>query len=249
MGMMGKLKAKWRGDKWPEPSGTEPRDEYRMARWAAEGEGAGATKAALALGAAVVALSVVCVGLSVFSVKLYMGSGQVKMVAVPMGTGETTVHTATVINGELQSNTTIKQWIISRWVDQWRGVGLDPVDYNRRYFEAQTYMCNDVADRVARTVKVDANDPDKLVPERMLKEGVTRRVNVRHVVPRGGDDSNAFRLDWTETMYRHSEIISQINLTADLDLRNYPPQSAAVALQNPYGLYVCAFDWDEAPRG
>jgi type IV secretory pathway TrbF-like protein len=248
MGMMSKLKAKWRGDKWAEPSGLEPRDEYGAARWVAEGEGAGATKAALVLGTAVVALSVTCAVLGTVCAVLYMDSSKVRMVAMPQGAGETTVFKATVIDGELQSNATIKQWIIARWIDQWRGVGLDPVDYNRSYFEAQTYMCNSVAVRIAETVKPDSNDPAKLTPEKMLKDGITRRVSVRHVTPRGGEESNAFRLDWTETLYRNSQIVGQADLTADLDLKRFPPQSDAVALQNPYGLYVCSFDWDMAPR-
>lgn len=246
MDIIAMIKAKWKRDKWSEPSGLEPRDEYGRARWVAEGEGAGATKAALFLGGAVVALSVALVAVSAICVVLYTESSKVKMVAVPANVMETNIHKATVIEGELQSDTAIEQWIISRWIDQVRGVPLDPVAYNRGYFEAQYFMCSSVQARIDETVKPDANDPDKLTPEKMMKQGVTRRVHVRNITPRGGE-SNSYRLDWTETLYQSSKAIAQANATADLEIRYYTPPNATAATANPYGLYVCGFDWSVAP--
>jgi type IV secretory pathway TrbF-like protein len=246
MGITTKIKSAWHRDKWVEPPGLEPRDEYERARWVAEGEGAGATKAALALGTAVVGLSIACVALGVLCYSLYQNSNKVKIVAVPANIGETNVFKATVVEGELQSNTAIEQWIIARWIDQVRGVPLDPVAYNRGYFEAQYYMCSSVQARIDATVKPDANNPDKLTPEKMLKQGVTRRVHVRNITPRGGE-SNSYRLDWFETLYQNSKAISQANATADLELKYFPPANATAATHNPYGAYICAFDWSASP--
>lgn len=243
MAIVEKIKAKWRSDKWAEPSGVEPRDEYGRARWIAEGEGAGATKAALALGAAVVGLSAAVVTLGIVCYSLYQDRSTVRMVAVPENAGATTVFKATVIQGELQSNTNIKQWIIARWLDQWRGVTLDEPNWNRGYYEAQAYMCGTVQARIAETVKPDPNDPHKLTPEKMLKERITRRVIVNHITPRGGEDANSFRLDWTETIYQNSKVLGQGTATADLELKHFPVQDTTTALLNPYGLYVCTFDW------
>jgi type IV secretion system protein TrbF len=246
MGIISTAKQKWKRDKWSEPDGLEPRDDYQRARWVAEGEGAGATRAALVLGAVLVGLIVVCVGLIGLVYVLWMDSNKVRLVALPPNAGQTNIFRATVIDGELQSTTAVEQWIIARWIDQVRGVPMDPVTFNRSYFEAQQYMCSTVAARLDATVKPDANDPGKLTPERMIKDGITRRVHVRNITPRGGA-SNSYRLDWTETLYQNSRIIGQGNATADLDLKYFTPDTDERATANPYGVYVCTFDWSVSP--
>src|SRR5689334_23367463 len=102
-------------------------------------------------------------------------------------------------------------------------------------------MCSSVQARIDATVKDDPNDKAKLTPSKMIDQGVSRRVHVRNITHRGG---HSYRIDWTETMYHNSNVVGTANATADLELKYFQTQNP---LANPYGVYVCTFDWDAAP--
>jgi type IV secretion system protein TrbF len=158
------------------------------------------------------------------------------------------VWSATVATGELQTDTAVEQWMLADWIDKVRGVPLDPVAFNRDYFKAQQFMCSAVQSRIDKTMKADETDPNRLYPEVMMKNGMTRRVHVTNATPRGaGGASNSYRLDWKETLYRNSAVVGQANATADVELRYFKPKDAAAAAKNPYGMYVCTFDSNAAP--
>lgn len=227
----------WHKDRWKEPSGTEQRSEYRDARWAAEGEGAGATKAAWVLGGCLI----VSMGLNAIQYldnRVIDKLDNLQFVVVEKAKdGE--ILSASVASGVLQTDTAIEQHFIGEWIDWVRGVPLDPVAYNRDYYKAQTYMCSSVQQRIAKHQESDN-------PKEMLDRGITRRIHVTNVTPRGGQ-SNSYRVDWIETVYQNSVAIAQAPGTADVELRYFTPKNKAAAAQNPYGVYVCAFDWSPPP--
>jgi type IV secretory pathway TrbF-like protein len=231
-------------DRWKDPKGTEPRNEYRQARWAAEGEGAGATKAAWILGGCLVASTVMNV-VQFTDNRAIAKLEELQFVVVEkVRDGE--ILSASVASGQLQTDTAIEQHFIAQWIDWVRGVPLDPVAFNMDYFKAQQHMYQKVQARVDATMKPDEKNPDRLYPEGMMNNGITRRVHVTNVTPRGGT-SNSYRVDWTETLYRDSVAVGQKPATADIELCYLTPKNSVAAAQNPYGVYVCAFDWAPAP--
>lgn len=226
-------------DKWKEPAGTEVRSEYDRARWAAEGEGAGATKAAWVLGG--------CLGLSLLALTAVGGALAVEMMrddrefVVIRETSAGEQLGAALATGRLEPKQAVEEWLISRWIDQVRGVPLDAVAFNRQYFEAQMFMCGSVHARIDAAMKDDPDNPAKLTPVKMIEQGISRRVHVRNITHRGG---GSYRIDWTETLYHTSAVAGSANATADLEVKYHDPLDP---IANPYGLYVCAFDWDASP--
>jgi type IV secretory pathway TrbF-like protein len=231
-------------DKWPDGKGDEKRGGYQQARWIAEGEGAGATKAAWVLGGVCVVLAGLFAWEKVDNRVIAKLNDMQFVVVEKAKDGE--IWSATVASGELQTDTAVEQWVLADWIDKVRGVPLDPVAFNRDYFKAQQFMCSAVQSRIDKTMHADETDPNRLYPEVMMKNGMTRRVHVTNVTPRGGQ-SNSYRLDWKETLYRNSAVVGQASATADVELRYFKPKDAAAAAVNPYGLYICAFDSNTAP--
>ena len=233
-------------DKWPEGKGTESRIDYAKARWAAMGEGMGQV-----IGKGL--LTTVCVGLMATIVlnradRELLNAVLQKQFVVIERTPEGKILGAVNATGQLQTDTAVEQWLISDWIDKVRGVPLDPIAFNRDYFKAQEFMCSAVQQRIAKTMEANPDDPARLYPEIMMKQGMTRRVHVTNVTPRGaGGPSNSYRLDWKETLYKNSQVVAQATLTADVELRYFTPESEAAAIKNPYGLYVCGFDSNIAP--
>jgi type IV secretory pathway TrbF-like protein len=135
---------------------------------------------------------------------------------------------AALATGRLEPKQAVEEWLIGRWIDQVRGVPLDPVAFNRGYFEAQKFMCGTVQGRIDATMKEDPDQPAKLTPAKMIEQGISRRVHVRNITWRGG----------------HSTVAGSANATADLELKYFEPQDPVA---NPYGMYVCTFDWDASP--
>jgi type IV secretory pathway TrbF-like protein len=233
-------------DKWPEGDGTEQRSQDIKNRKIAEGEGAGATKAAWVLGGVCVVLAGLFAWEKIDNRVISKLNDMQFVVIQKAKDGE--ILSATVASGELQTDTAVEQWVLADWIDKVRGVPLDPVAFNLSYFKAQQFMCSAVQARIDRTMKKDEADPSRLYPEAMIKQGITRRIHVQNVTPRGSaSGSNSYRLDWTETLYRGSAIVGQSNATADVELRYFKPETAAKAANNPYGLYVCTFDSNSAP--
>lgn len=224
-------------DRWLDPVGTEPSSEYRAARWAAEGEGAGATKAAWVLGGCLVVMT----GLNIVQFidnRAISKLNSLQFVVVER-TRDGEILEATVASGVLQTDTAIEQHFVAQWIDWVRGVPLDPVAYNRDFYKAQQHMCASVQQRISKHQEGDD-------PKKMIDRGITRRVHVNNVTPRGGS-SDSYRVDWTETVYQNSAAIAQAPGTADIELRYFTPANGVTAVQNPYGVYVCGFDWSPAP--
>lgn len=233
-----------RKDKWPDSAGTEKRSEYDRNRRIAEGEGAGATKAAWVLGGTVLILGGLLT-MEKLDNRAIEKLEQLQFVVVEKARdGE--ILSSTIASGQLQADTSIEQWLLADWLDKWRGVPLDPVAFNRDYFKAQQFMCSAVQARIDKTMQPDPDDPKKLTPKKMMELGITRRVHVTNITPRGGE-SNSYRLDWTETLYRNSQAIQQAKLTADAELRYFTPETGTDAAKNPYGMYICGFDSALAP--
>lgn len=233
-------------DEWTESDGTEQRSQYIRNRKIAEGEGAGATKAAWVLGGCVLVLTGLFAWEKIDNRVIAKLNDMQFVVIEKAKSGE--ILTATVATGELQTDTAVEQWLLAEWIDKVRGVPLDPVTFNRDYFSAQQFMCSAVQARIDKTMKKDEADPSRLYPEAMIKQGITRRVHVKNITPRGkGGPSNSYRLDWSETLYRNSAIVGQADATADVEVRYFKPKDAAAAGANPYGFYVCTFDSNAAP--
>lgn len=228
-------------DEWPEGDGTEQRSQYIRNRKIAEGEGAGATKAAWVLGGVCVVLAGLF-AMEKFDNRVISKLNDMQFVVIEK-TKSGEILSQSIASGELQADTAVDQWLLSQWIDKVRGVPLDPVAFNRDYFAVQQQMCQSVQARIDRTMKKDEADPARLYPEAMMKQGITRRVHVKNITPRGsGGPSNSYRLDWTETMYRNSAVIAQAEATADVEVKRFKSTPA-----NPLGFYVCTFDSSAAP--
>src|SRR5688500_18391945 len=108
--------------KWAEPSGTQVRSAYDRARWAAAGEGAGATKAAWVLGGCLV-VSLLTRGVVGGALAVEVMRDDREFVVLHQNSaGE--ILGAALATGKLQPKQAVEEWLIGRWIDQVRGVPL-----------------------------------------------------------------------------------------------------------------------------
>lgn len=235
--MMDKIKRTL--SKWANRNQWKDDDEYQRARWAYQGQGVGATKAAWMLGAGFLAVTAYS-GFIVYDRHELATLGDLKFVV--METNRTTgeIVTVSITDGKLALDETKRRQFIRYWIGLWRSVGTDPVEYNTDYITAQVYMSDDVYTRI------DAHLNN--YPVKQFIEGQMARV-VRNVKVTPTGNGLRYRVDWTEVVYRqgHPQPVSETQQTADLDLEQFTPKTDEEAEANMFGFMIKGFYWSPPP--
>lgn len=212
-------------------------NEYKRARWAYEGQGASSTKAAWFLGAALLAMTGIAVSLKYDNHQLAsLGDLKFAMVETSRTTGD--VVSVSITDGKLATSETRRRQFLRYWIGLWRAVPSDPVAYNASYQTAQVYMGDQVYGRVSEYMT--ANPADQFI-----KGGNARMIRVTGVTPSGNDVR--YRLDWIEYVYRNSQLVSQTQMTADVDLEEHTPSTEEEAEANIFGFVIKGFYWAPPP--
>lgn len=213
-------------------------DEYKRARWAYEGQGASATKAAWFLGIGLLAMTGIAVSLKHDNTQL-ASLGDLKFVGIETNRTTGDVVSVSSFDGKLVVPETQKRQFIRYWIGLWRTVPADAVIYNANYLTAQVYMADPVYSRVSEYMT--ANPVDQF-----MKAGNARMIRVENVTPSG--NGMRYRVDWIESVYRNSQLVSQTPMTADIDLEQHTPRTAEEAESNIFGMIVKGFYWTPPPN-
>lgn len=221
-----------RGNSWKDA------DEYKRARWAYEGQGWSATKAAWALGAGLVAMTGFA---AIQKIDNHHWETMGNLRWVILETNRTTGDTVSVsmTDGVLAASETRKRQFIRYWLELWRAVPADEVAYNKSYATAQVYMNDTVFAAVDQHVLAHP------VPA-FIKSGGARMVQIKNVTPSG--DGVRYTIDWEEHTFKNSKLASSIPMTANIDLLEYTPKDAAEAEVNMFGFLIKGFYWAPPPN-
>jgi len=123
-------------------------------------------------------------------------------------------------------------WYLARFIEQVRGVSIDPVLVRKGWLEAYDF----VTDRAA----VFLNDYAR-VSDPFANIG-THSVSVQITsVVRASDSS--FQVKWIETTYEHGSLAKTERWTALLTLVIEPPRTADTLRKNPLGIYINGLAW------
>ncbi len=123
-------------------------------------------------------------------------------------------------------------WHLAKFIENVRGVSLDPVLMRRDWLSAYDFA----TERGARLLDdyARAADPFARIGERTVSVQVTS-------VVRASDRS--FQVKWTETAYERGSEAGSSHWTGILTIVTKPPVSADTLRKNPLGIYVDAIDW------
>lgn len=123
-------------------------------------------------------------------------------------------------------------WHLAKFIENVRGISLDPVLMRRDWLAAYTFT----TERGARflTDYARAAAPFARVGERTISVQVTS-------VVRASDRS--FQVKWIETAYDRGSEVGSSHWTGILTIVAKPPASADTLRKNPLGIYVDAIDW------
>lgn len=216
-----------RGNRWKDA------DEYQRARWAYEGEGWKATKASWFLGIGLIAMTTVAVVQTIDKHELAsLGNLKWAVLETNRTTGDTV--SVSITDGKLATDETRKRQFIKYWVSLWRAVPSDEVAYNRSYATAQVYMNDTVYGSVQQYM---ADHP----ADKFIKAGRARMVQVKNVTPSG--DGVRYTIDWEEHTFQNSKLVSSIPMTANIDLKEYTPQTDVEAEANMFGFVINGWYW------
>ena len=130
-------------------------------------------------------------------------------------------------------------WHLAKFIENVRGVSLDPVLMRRDWLSAYGFA----TDRGARFLDdyARAADPFARIGERTVSVQVTSVVRA---------SERSFQVKWTETAYERGSGTGSSHWTGILTIVTKPPVSADTLRRNPLGIYVDAIDWSrelEAP--
>ena len=123
-------------------------------------------------------------------------------------------------------------WHLARFIEQVRGVSIDPVLVRRNWLEAYDFVTDKAAvflNDYART-----SDPFANIGTRSVSIQVTS-------VVRASDSS--FQVKWAETAYERGSLAGTERWTALLTLVIDPPRTADKVRKNPLGIYVNGLAW------
>jgi type IV secretory pathway TrbF-like protein len=212
-------------------------DEYKRARWAYEGQGTAATKAALFLGISLVAMTGFA-AVQTYDKHLLASLGDLKFVNIETNRQTGDVVSVGITDGKLLLDETKRRQFIRWWITLWRAVPADAVAYNSNYLTAQVYMTDQVFSRVSEYMS--ANPVDQFI-----KSGQARMIRNVQVTPTGS--GTRYRVDWIETVFRNSKVVGQVPMTADVDLEQHTPRTQAEAEVNIFGFVIKGFYWTPPP--
>jgi type IV secretory pathway TrbF-like protein len=212
-------------------------DEYDRARWAYEGQGASATRAAWFLGAGFLAMTIYA-GLQRYDNHQLATLGELKFVQFETNRTTGEVVTVSPIDGKLMVDETKRRQFIRYWITLWRTIPSDLILYNNNFLTADAYGADIVSEVMNNHL---ARNP----VEKFLSEGKVSRVGNVDVTPIGNGLN--YRLDWIETIYQDARPIKQIPMTANIEIGQHVPRTDAEAEGNMFGLVVKGFYWTPPP--
>ena len=212
-------------------------DEYQRARWAYEGQGVGATKAAWMLGVGFVA-ALGFAGMQTYDKHLLASLGDLKFLHYETNRTTGDLVSVSITDGKLETTETMRRQFIRYWVGLWRAVPTDAVVYNSNYLTAQVYMTDQVFSRIDGHLT-------QYPMKQFIEAGFARTVRNVTVTPAG--NGARYRVDWSEAVYRDSMLVSETQQTADLDLEQFTPRTDKEAEANMFGFIVRGFYWSPPP--
>lgn len=212
-------------------------DEYKRARWAYEGQGASATKAAWFLGVGLVAMTGFATMQTIDKHEL-ASLGNLKFVNIETNRQTGDVVSVGITDGKLMLDETKRRQFIRWWITLWRAVPADAVAFNQNYLTSQVYMTDQVYNRVSEYMQTNPVD-------QFIKSGHARMIRNVQVTP--GGNGTRYRVDWIETVFRNSQVIRQVPMTADVDLEQHTPRTEAEAEVNIFGFVIKGFYWTPQP--
>lgn len=123
-------------------------------------------------------------------------------------------------------------WHLAKFIENVRGVSLDPVLMRRDWLSAYGFA----TERGARFLDdyARAADPFARIGERTVSVQVTSVVRA---------SERSFQVKWTETAYERGSEAGSSHWTGILTIVTKPPVSADTLRRNPLGIYVDAIDW------
>lgn len=123
-------------------------------------------------------------------------------------------------------------WQLARFIENVRGVSLDPVLMRRNWLQAYDFATEKGALFLGDYVRV--RQPFARLGERTVSIQVSS-------VLRASDRS--FQVKWVETDYERGSLAGSSRWTAILTVATKAPRSADSLRRNPLGIYVEAIDW------
>ncbi|ODU21798.1 MAG: conjugal transfer protein TrbF [Sphingomonas sp. SCN 67-18] len=123
-------------------------------------------------------------------------------------------------------------WHLAKFIENVRGVSLDPVLMRRDWLSAYDFTTPRAARFLGDYARAAA--PFARIGERTVSVQVTS-------VVRASDRS--FQVKWTETAYERGSEAGSSHWTGILTVVTRPPVSADTLRKNPLGIYVDAIDW------
>ena len=129
---------------------------------------------------------------------------------------------------------------LARFIDNVRGVSIDPVMVKRNWLKAYDYT----TDKAAQTLNDYAreNDPFGKIGTRSVTVEVTSVVRA---------SPSSFQIRWREKAFEKGAPAGVTSFTGVLTIVMKPPRDAATLRTNPLGLYVNAINWSRElnPQG
>ena len=123
-------------------------------------------------------------------------------------------------------------WHLAKFIENVRGVSLDPVLMRRDWLSAYGFA----TERGARFLGDYARgaDPFARIGERTVSVQVTSVIRA---------SERSFQVKWTETVYERGSEAGISHWTGILTIVSKAPVSAETLRKNPLGIYVDAIDW------
>ena len=123
-------------------------------------------------------------------------------------------------------------WHLAKFIENVRGVSLDPVLMRRDWLSAYDFA----TERGARFLDdyARAANPFARIGERTVSVQLTSVVRA---------SERSFQVKWTETAHERGSEAGSSHWTGILTIVTKPPVSADTLRRNPLGIYVDAIDW------
>ena len=125
-------------------------------------------------------------------------------------------------------------YALSRFIENVRGLSIDPVVVRQNWFRAYDY----VSDRAAVTLNEYARETDPFANVGRL----TVAVEIQSVV-RASDRS--FQVRWSERTYENGATRDTKRWTAVLSIVITPPRTSDLIRKNPLGIFIHSFNWSQ----
>lgn len=123
-------------------------------------------------------------------------------------------------------------WHLAKFIENVRGVSLDPVLMRRNWLSAYDFTTARGAQYLGNYAR--AADPFARIGERTVSVQVISVIRA---------SERSFQIKWAETAYERGSETGTSRWTAILTIVAKPPVSADTLRKNPLGIYVDAIDW------